>query len=313
MLPFTQRKDFTLFIYKGDSCYSTPTKQSASLQELAAYAKVKQLECKENPLPWYPNSCGGDVTCYSKDNMRAIRQWVTLVDIHGRSFNDDWAFLTVETFERDDIGMLVRTGLSHYMPLGWAAREVARAREESIAELHSIVQRQVEHGVRQGVARAIEESTANLNEVQSEKQRIDAQIAALQAERERIQAIETRLQERETQRLQREAEKQVRRQNKTRDGYVYLVQSLTALSYYKIGRTKKPEQRMKRFEVKLPFEIQPVCFIETKDMYALEKKLHERFADRRADGEFFALSAADVDYIKSLSNNPEAVRQLLDG
>lgn len=305
MLPFPQREDFNLFIYKDDSRYSTPVKRSVSLRELADYARIKRLECKENPLPWYRNSYGGDTTCYSKDDKRAIRHWITLMDIHGRSFNDDWAFLTVETFERDDIGMLIRTGLSHYMPLSWAAREVERAREKSLAELHSIVQRQVEHGVRQGVARAIEESTANLNEVQSEKLRIDEQIAALQAERERIQAIETRLQERDNQRLAREAEKEVRKQNRTRAGYVYLVQSLTALSYYKIGRTAKPEQRMKRFEVKLPFEIQPICFIKTDDMYALEKKLHERFAAQRADGEFFALSDADVDYIKSLADEDE--------
>lgn len=83
-------------------------------------------------------------------------------------------------------------------------------------------------------------------------------------------------------------------------GYVYLVQSPT--ENYKIGRTKNPENRMRTFGVQLPFEVEYVCVIKTPDMYALERELHERFASKRVNGEWFTLETADVEYIKGLAS-----------
>ena len=71
--------------------------------------------------------------------------------------------------------------------------------------------------------------------------------------------------------------------------------------YYKIGRAKKLDQRVKRFEIKLPFEIELVCSVHSDDYVALERALHERFADRRVNGEWFALTQADIDYIRGLA------------
>lgn len=85
-----------------------------------------------------------------------------------------------------------------------------------------------------------------------------------------------------------------------RAGFVYLVQSSTG--YYKIGRTSDPNNRMKTFSVKLPFEVSYACVIETVDMKTLEQSLHEQFAGKRVNGEWFALDAADVEYIRGLAS-----------
>jgi hypothetical protein len=80
---------------------------------------------------------------------------------------------------------------------------------------------------------------------------------------------------------------------------VYLLQSPSA--YYKIGRTKSPETRLKSLGVTLPFEIELTALIPTDDMYILEQSLHERYASKRANGEWFALDSSDVEYIKGLA------------
>jgi hypothetical protein len=86
-------------------------------------------------------------------------------------------------------------------------------------------------------------------------------------------------------------------------GYVYLLQSPTKA--YKIGRSKNPENRLKTFSVKLPFEVEYIALIKTNDMVGLERQLHQRFADKRVNGEWFELSSEDVQYIQGLSNGQE--------
>jgi Meiotically Up-regulated Gene 113 (MUG113) protein len=80
-----------------------------------------------------------------------------------------------------------------------------------------------------------------------------------------------------------------------RYGYVYLIQSPTGS--YKIGRARNPEDRMKTFNVKLPFEVDYVHLIETSDMYGLERAFHKRYAQKRVNGEWFMLDPEDVQYI----------------
>ena len=82
-------------------------------------------------------------------------------------------------------------------------------------------------------------------------------------------------------------------------GFVYLLQSPT--SAYKIGRTKNPDDRLKTFGVKLPFEVEYVCLIKTADMGALEAELHGYFADKRINGEWFNLTPDDVAQIKEMA------------
>lgn len=91
------------------------------------------------------------------------------------------------------------------------------------------------------------------------------------------------------------------RKAKMSAGYVYLIQSPS--SAYKIGRTKSPEDRMKTFGVQLPFEVDYVCLIETDDMIGLERELHQRYAHKRTNGEWFTLGPDDVDAIKGMAHN----------
>ena len=93
-----------------------------------------------------------------------------------------------------------------------------------------------------------------------------------------------------------------RTQNKKKEipGYVYLLRSNTG--YYKIGRTKDPDNRLKVFGVKLPFEVGFAALIQSSDMVQMEKDLHELYEAKRVNGEWFDLSPEDVEYIKGLQS-----------
>lgn len=86
-----------------------------------------------------------------------------------------------------------------------------------------------------------------------------------------------------------------------RQGFVYLLCNEVNPSIYKIGRTRNPKSRRETFGVLLPFDVEYVCLIQADDMYALERELHDRFADKRVNGEWFALSPDDVTHIKSMA------------
>lgn len=83
-------------------------------------------------------------------------------------------------------------------------------------------------------------------------------------------------------------------------GYVYLLNEING-AHYKIGHTKNPKDRLRTFAVKLPYRVEFDVLIPTDNMQALEAQLHSHFADKRIDGEWFALEPADIAYIKSLA------------
>lgn len=89
-------------------------------------------------------------------------------------------------------------------------------------------------------------------------------------------------------------------QPRNRKGFVYLLAAFHDKQLYKIGRATNPNNRLRTFNVKLPFPVAYECVIETGDMYRLERELHRLFDDKRLDGEWFRLSQSDVQYIKSL-------------
>lgn len=96
----------------------------------------------------------------------------------------------------------------------------------------------------------------------------------------------------------REALENAKKQHQVgRGGFVYLLQSPTG--HFKIGRTKDPENRRATFGVKLPFPVEFIHLIACDDMHEMERGLHRRFAHRRLDGEWFALTTEDIDWIKS--------------
>jgi hypothetical protein len=76
-----------------------------------------------------------------------------------------------------------------------------------------------------------------------------------------------------------------------RSGVIYLI---AGGGYHKIGLTTNIEARYKDIGTKLPFTSVVVHIIRTSDIYRLEKYWHERFAGKRAEGEWFILTHEDV-------------------
>lgn len=85
--------------------------------------------------------------------------------------------------------------------------------------------------------------------------------------------------------------------DKSDAGYVYLV---SCGRRYKIGMSKDVSKRIAG--MMLPPTAKIVCTIKSDEKRKLERELHEKFASKRRKGEWFRLTAADVEYIKSLAS-----------
>lgn len=93
-------------------------------------------------------------------------------------------------------------------------------------------------------------------------------------------------------------------------GFVYIVRGE---SYYKIGYSEDPAKRIAVMNTKAPFPLYTIFLIPTEDKYACEKALHARFANRRTQGEWFALTPDDLAEIRMLYPHAELAQEAQGG
>ena len=86
--------------------------------------------------------------------------------------------------------------------------------------------------------------------------------------------------------------------DKGRSGFVYLLCAKNGL--YKIGLSVDPSARLKSINKQMSGNASLLHTIPADDRYAAERCLHEMFASKRQEGEWFSLSSGDVDFIRSL-------------
>lgn len=93
-----------------------------------------------------------------------------------------------------------------------------------------------------------------------------------------------------------------------RSGYVYLLKASKPFeAVYKIGCSSRPRKRLKTFAVRLPFKVELVALTRYTRMFRAEKAWHNKFGHRRLDGEWFALSREEVNYIRTAFLSAEAI------
>ena len=80
-------------------------------------------------------------------------------------------------------------------------------------------------------------------------------------------------------------------------GWIYV---LRAGDYYKIGRAKDPIDRYSQLATLPPWPTEIVTTFECNEYEKMEKELHDLFSAKRANGEWFALDAEDVELLRSL-------------
>lgn len=78
-------------------------------------------------------------------------------------------------------------------------------------------------------------------------------------------------------------------------GHVYL---LKHGSEYKVGRSNDPTRRYKEIKVQMPLDTEEIHVIETDDAAGIEAYWHNRFSDKRLNGEWFRLSSYDIKAFK---------------
>lgn len=94
------------------------------------------------------------------------------------------------------------------------------------------------------------------------------------------------------------------KKKKKHKGVVYLLK-IKGKEQYKIGVSTKFKKRYDKLSTLMPFKLETVNLIKSDDIYSLEEGLHNKFEDKRINGEWFELSSEDIKYIKSIEDDIE--------
>lgn len=86
---------------------------------------------------------------------------------------------------------------------------------------------------------------------------------------------------------------------RTTAGYVYVIKSENGR--YKIGLTRNLDARLSSIATASPFLTQLAHYFKTSQMRELEKALHDHFAAKRQQGEWFELDREDMDWLRDLN------------
>lgn len=94
--------------------------------------------------------------------------------------------------------------------------------------------------------------------------------------------------------------------------YLYVLMSANGL--FKIGKARQPKGRIAQIQTASPVRISPVFVVEYDERDTdLEKQYHERFAEKRVRGEWFALSKDDLLSIAPVREAVESALEVIDG
>lgn len=87
-------------------------------------------------------------------------------------------------------------------------------------------------------------------------------------------------------------------QTPVKPGYVYVLKG--PQGYYKIGKTVSPDNRIATFGIELPFDVEYELVVKVEDYHSAERRLHERYANKRVRGEWFALTKEDLQEMRGI-------------
>ncbi len=77
--------------------------------------------------------------------------------------------------------------------------------------------------------------------------------------------------------------------------------------YYKIGHATDIDRRISQLKVQSPFPVETICVIEGDDYAETERKLHEHYAAKRTNGEWFRLTSIDIEALKTFDTSDNSV------
>jgi len=96
---------------------------------------------------------------------------------------------------------------------------------------------------------------------------------------------------------------------KEKPGWIYVLKADNGMC--KIGQTTNLNKRIKQLGIQLPYELEVACTVWTDHVVIAEQILHKHYKEKRAKGEWFALTEENIAEIRA--KNPFMVAQRCSG